>query len=75
MQLKNTNKGKRKSTLIRINAVHAIYEKLRQQYDPNIFNNLSRSFIYSEIGKETGLCSKTISTYLNRYSAKEISSE
>ena len=65
----------RKSTIIRINFVHDAYEKLKQQYEVNVFNSLSREFIYEKIGKETGLCSKTIATYLNKHSPKEIPSE
>ena len=65
----------RKSTAIRVNFVYGIYDKLKQQYDTDVFNNLSRSFIYEEISKETGLCTKTIATYLNHHSTKEISSE
>ena len=65
----------RKSTIVRINFVHSTYVKLKQQYTLDVFNSLSRSFIYKEIGKQTGLCTKTIATYLNKYSPKEIPSE
>lgn len=57
--------GKRKSTIVRNNTVHAIYNELRQQYGDRLFNNLSRSFIYEEISRRTGLCPKTISKKLN----------
>ena len=65
----------RKSTIIRINFVYSVYEKLKQQYSADVFNSLSRSFIYEEISKQTGLCAKTIATYLNKHLPKEIPSE
>ena len=65
----------RKSTIIRVNSVCDIYDKIKQQYSVESFNSLSREFIYKEISKETGLRTKTIATYLNKYLTKEILSE
>jgi len=57
--------AKRKSTIVRNNQVHTIYNELKNQYGNTVFNNLSRSFIYQEISRRTGLCVKTISNILN----------
>ena len=65
----------RRSTIIRSNMVHEIHSSIKQRYDSNVFNNLSKTFIYEEIHKETGLCTKTIANILNHSSPKEILSE
>jgi len=57
---------KRGSTIIRNNQVHILYEKIKSQYKKDVFNSLSKSFIYGEISNETGLCIKTIANILNK---------
>lgn len=63
--------GRRKSTIVRNNQVHSIYNDLKNQYGDKIFNSLSKAFIYEEISIRTGLCVKTISNILNHSRAEE----
>ena len=51
--------------MIRENIVHDIYDELLKKYGKEVFFNLSKSFIYSEIGKQTGLGKKTISSIIS----------
>lgn len=64
-QPKKVLKASRKSTIVRNNQVHSIYNDLKNQYGDKIFNSLSKAFIYEEISIRTGLCAKTISNILN----------
>lgn len=70
-QPKKVLKASRKSTIVRNNTVHTIYNELRQQYGDKIFNSLSKAFIYEEISRRTGLCVKTISNILNHLRMEE----
>lgn len=64
-QPKKVLKASRKSTIVRNNQVHSIYNDLKNQYGDKIFNSLSKAFIYEEISRKTGLDPKTVSRKLN----------
>jgi len=56
--------NRRRSTIIRDNEVHKLYDEVRQEAG-KYFRELPRSTVYAVIGEQTGLCAKTIAYILN----------
>lgn len=57
-------KEQRQSTMVRNNLVFKIYEELKKDYG-EVFNYISKEYIYEKIHNETGLHPKTIARILN----------
>ena len=56
--------NRRKSTIVRDNAVHDAYDELCGEYG-KLAHLLPRKFIYETLSRRTGLCAKTIAFILN----------
>ena len=61
---------KRESTLFRERFVRNTYLKYKQGFERDVFNSLSKGFIYEEVGKLTGMSSKSVARILGEKSPK-----
>lgn len=71
---RKSGRNRRESTIIRDNSVHTAYRELCASIG-NIIYNVSKAYIYEELHKRTGLCSKTIAYILNHTEEVEISED
>jgi len=66
------SENRRKSTIIRHNLVHEVYDSIIKELGP-LANVVSRGFIYKQIHERTGLNTKSIA-YIINHTQKTINS-
>lgn len=65
-----TNENRRKSTIVRDNAVLGMYRDLKAGLG-ELAGVVSKQYIYDKISERTGLCTKTISFIINHVNPDE----
>lgn len=61
---RNFGENRKRSTIIRDNAVHEVYEGVCKELGDYAYL-VPKSFIYNKVREETGLCTKTIAYIIN----------